>query len=303
MSAAEQVQYESQVRMRYAIIAFAAALLIVGSQLIQLSGPHTSVDELTLDLLTAHKRFPIDLIGAVVDSCGLIALMFMLRWLHQIARARNPAIRDWARWLFIVGAVLSAVMAVAYAIVIAVKANQFATTGDQSYVEANKLTTGGLVVVLPLLAQLGSLLLTAGFIWTALNALRVGLLTRPLGYAGVLAGALVLFPLGAFVPVVQGFWLVSISVLFAGRWPNGAPPAWVSGEAVPWTPLGQPRGQAAAPRPARHRRAQLADVKAASSKGANGKAPGAAAAAVVEPDADALRTRASAPKRKRKRRS
>jgi hypothetical protein len=302
MNAAEQVQYESQVRMRYAIIAFAAALLIVGSQLIQLSGPHTTVDELTLDLLTAHKRFPIDLIGAVVDSCGLIALLFMLRWLHMIARARNPGIRDWARWLFIVGASLSALMAIAYAIVIAVKSNQFATTGDQSYTEANALTSGGLIVVLPLLAQLGSLLLTAGFIWTALNALRVGLVTRPLGYVGVLAGALVLFPLGAFVPVVQGFWLVAMSVLFAGRWPNGAPPAWLSGEAMPWTPLGQPRGQAPAPRPARHRRAQLSDVKAATSKGANGKAP-SATAAVVEPDADALRTRSAAPKRKRKRRA
>src|SRR5581483_10215966 len=226
--------------MRYAVLAFAAALLIVGSQLIQLSGPHTDVDELTLDLITAHKRFPIDLIGSVVDAVGLISLMTMLIWLHAISRARNVAIRNWIRSLVMAGAVLSAAGAVAYAIVVAIKAHQFVSSGDQSYVQANALTSGGLFSILPLIAQLGSLLLAAGFIWTSLNGLRVGLLTRPLAYAGVLAGALVLFPIGVFVPFVQGFWLVAMSMLFAGRWPNGTPPAWGEGVAVPW-PSAPPR--------------------------------------------------------------
>ena len=94
MNAAEQVQYESQVRMRYAVIAFLAALLIVGSQLIQLSGTHTNVDELTLDLITVHKRFPIDLLGAIVNSLGLFALLALLNWLHRSpvrARPRSAA--------------------------------------------------------------------------------------------------------------------------------------------------------------------------------------------------------------------
>ena len=99
MNAAEQVQYESRVRMRYAVIAFLAALLIVGSQLIQLSGTHTNVDELTLDLITVHKRFPIDLLGAIVNSLGLFALLAALNWLHVISRARTPEIRGFIRWL------------------------------------------------------------------------------------------------------------------------------------------------------------------------------------------------------------
>jgi hypothetical protein len=188
MNAAEQVQYETRVRMRYAVIAFFAALLLVGSQLIQLSGPHTHVDELTLDLITVNRRFPIDLIGATVNAIGLLALMTMLIWVHGISRARNPEIRNWIRWLVMVGAGLSAVMAVVYAIVVAIKAHQFVSSGTQSYVEANHLTSSTAFAVLPLLAQLGSLLLTVGFIWVALNGLRVGLLTRPVGYAGVLAG-------------------------------------------------------------------------------------------------------------------
>ena len=297
MNGVEQVEYESRVRMRYAAIAFFAALLIVGSQLITLSGPHTSVDELTLDLLTANKRFPIDLIGSIVDSLGLIALMLMLTWLHSIARARNPGIRDWVRWLVIIGAGVSAVMSIVYAIVIATKAHEFATTGNQSYTEAHALTTGGLVVIIPLLAQLASLLLTGGFIWTSLNGLRVGLLTRPLAYAGVVAGALVLFPLGSLVPFIQGFWLVAMSVLFAGRWPNGTPPAWEQGIAIPWAPTGAPRSQPQA-RGGRARRARLSDVQAEVDGGA---AP--AKTAVVEADDAATRTRATTPKRKRKRRN
>ena len=50
MPVADQLQYEYRVRMRYAVIAFCAALLIVGSQLINLSGVHAPVNELTLDM-------------------------------------------------------------------------------------------------------------------------------------------------------------------------------------------------------------------------------------------------------------
>ena len=54
------------------------------------------------------------------------------------------------------------------------------------------------------LFQLGSLTLAVGLVLVSLNAMRVGLLTRLLGYLGIVAGAmLVLFPL----PVVQIFWL------------------------------------------------------------------------------------------------
>ncbi len=306
MNAAEQVQYESQVRMRYAVIAFFAALLIVGSQLIQLSGVHTTVDELTLDLITVHKRFPIDLVGAIVNSLGLFALLALLQWLHTISRARTPEIRGFVRWLVVLGAGVSGLIAVIYAVVVAVKANQFVSSGNQSYTEANALTSGGLIVVLPLVAQLASLLLTIGFIWTALNTLRVGLLPRPLAYAGVLAGALVLFPLGVFVPFVQGFWLVAVSVLVAGRWPSGDPAAWEQGIAVPWPSAGQPRDRTASARGGtgapRGRRARLSDVRAAA-QSSSPAAPAATVTAAEGEDVIPARTRASTPKRKRKRRS
>jgi hypothetical protein len=234
MTVAEQVQYESRVRFKYGVIAFCAALLIVVSQLLNLSGTHAPVDELTLDLIAVTQRSTLDLVGSILDLLGLAAVGVLLFWLHRIASARRPELKPAVRWVAVIGAGLSAVMALAYTIVLAHKAHVFVTTGNQGYPEANQLTRSGPVIVLPLVLELGTLLLAIGCIWTSLSALRVGLITRPVGYAGVVAGALFLFPIGALVPVVQGFWLAAVAVTLARRWPSGDPPAWQAGVAVPW---------------------------------------------------------------------
>jgi len=284
MTATDQVAYEKGVRPRYAVLTFAAAILIVVSQLIQLSGPKSSVSELTIDLILAHQRYPLDLIGAIVDAFGLIALAVALAWLQQISRARSEQQPRFIRWLALIGGPLSGVMAIAYAIVIASKANEFVSTGNQTYLEAKHLTSGGLVIALPLLAQLGSFLLAGGVIWISLNAMRVGLLPKLLGWVGVFAGAFVLFPIGAIVPVVQGFWLAAVAVVIYGRWPQGTPPAWEQGVAVPW-----PAAQRASQPPAREPRQR------------RGRQAAPAAVAVSDDPPPTPRTGGGA-KRKRKRR-
>ncbi len=307
VSATEQVRYESGVRQRYAVIALVAGVLLVIQAVIQYTGPHTTVSELTLDLLTAHRRFPLDLIGSILDCAGLIALAVMLVWLHAITRARHRETRDFIRWMTLIGAILSGGLAIAYAVFISLKAHQFVSAPNQGYPEANKLTSGGVITVLPILAQLGSLLLTAGFIWTTLNATRVGLLTRFVGYLGAFAGLLVLFPIGSPVPVVQGFWLLAMAMLIAGRWPNGTPPAWESGTAIPWSPLSQPRERGQRPPPrGRTSRRQLAQSAAQASAQEKGppktaKPAGRGSAAADPAPAGSASPSASAGKRKRKR--
>jgi len=203
-------------------------------------------------ILAANSRATQDVVGAVLDTLGLISVGVLLAWLNQIARVRKPTTNQWVRWLAIIGAGLSALMAILYTVIVAGKAHDFVTSGNQGYPEAYHLTSGGLLVGLPLLLQLGTLMLTIGCIWTSLNAMRVGLLTRPVGYAGVIAGALFLFPIGALVPIVQGFWLAAVAVILAKRWPSGDLPAWESGEARPWQP------SAAAVKAAEDRRAARA---------------------------------------------
>jgi hypothetical protein len=253
MSAEPQLQHESRVRVRQSAVAAIAGLLIVAAAIVQLGGAHAKVNELTLDLITEHRRAGLDLLGAVVNALGLLALGWTLSYLFEITRARNPQAPPFTRYLAIAGALLSGLAAIAYEAVITQKAAQFVSHGAQTYVQANALTSGGLVVALPLLAQLASLLLTAGFIWISLSAMRVGLLTRFMGYLGVFAGVLVLFPIGSPVPVVQGLWLLGVAVLIAGRWPSGQPKAWLTGQAEPWPSAAAARAQQAQARGGRAR--------------------------------------------------
>ncbi|MGC9220396.1 MAG: hypothetical protein ACP5H2_03450 [Solirubrobacteraceae bacterium] len=253
MSAAEQVQYETSVRVRYAGVALLAAVMIVASQLVQLSGVHAPVNELTLDLIAANQRRALDTLGAVMDMIGLGAVGVLLFWLHRVSAARRPDMKALVRYFAAIGAGLAAVMALAYTVAVADAAHQFVTTGNQGYPEAERLTSTGAIVLLPLLLELGTLLLAVGVVWTALSAMRVGLTNRMVGYAGVFAGALFIFPISGLVPIVQGYWLAAMAVLLAGRWPSGDPPAWTQGVAVPWVPVA---AQQQRQRPVRGQRGQ-----------------------------------------------
>jgi hypothetical protein len=268
-----------------------AGVLLVGAAAIQLSGPHTSVDELTLDLITANKRFPLDLIASVVNAVASLLIAWTLVFLYQCARARSPeTVKPFIRIIVIVGAVLAAVAGIAYAIVVAIKVDQFVTTGSQTYEEANHLTSSGGLLVLQLLGQLAALLLAVSFVLVSLNAMRVGLLSRFMGYLGIFAGVLVLFQI-IQIPIVQGYWLAALGYLFSGRWPTGIPPAWRSGRAEPW------------PSSAEMRARRAAGAAAGGGGGRRGPAPTPAPQPAGAPaPAGNGRTRSNTSKRKRKRR-
>ena len=256
-----QVQYESTVRFRWAVVAFSAALLLVVSQLIQLSGAQPPVSEATVTLITENQRATVDIIGAVLDFAGLIAVAALLNWLHHIAQARQPTLKAATRWVAVGGATLAAVMAVVYTVLFTAKAHQFVTTGNQSYPEARHLFDSAVWFIPQLVLELGNLLLAVGVVLVALSVMRVGLFPRMVGYAGVVAGALFIIGVPVLTPVIQGFWLVATAVLVAGRWPSGDPPAWQTGEAVPWTPMQRPPDQRGT-RAQRERRKRVSDQEA-----------------------------------------
>ncbi|MGA2927251.1 MAG: hypothetical protein ABSG43_14895 [Solirubrobacteraceae bacterium] len=284
MSVDDRLLYESRVRTRQVIVAGVAALALVVAALIQVTGPHAKVQELTLDLITVHKRFPRDVIGAVINAIGLVSLAGALSYLYGAARARNPQLQAFIRILVLAGGGLAGVAGVAYAIVIAVKSNQFVHSAGETYQQANHLTSAGAILILQLGGQLGALLLAIGFLLVSLGAMRVGLLSKFMGYLGIFAGILVLFQITP-VPVVQAYWLVALAYLLSGRWPTGVPPAWRSGRAEPWPSSSSLRQQRAAGVPGR--RAKRAPAPAPEPVGAS---------------AAPARTRSETPKRKRKRR-
>jgi len=294
MNPEQQLQYEARVRNRQAIVAVLAGVLLVVAATLQLAGPHTKVDELTIDLITANKRFPLDLIAAIVNGIGSLLVAWTLNYLYLCSRARNPEVKSFIRIIAIAGGVLSALAGIVYAIVVAIKVHEFVTTGAQTYQEANHLTSATGLLALQLLGQGAALLLAVGFALVSLNALRQGLLSRFMGYLGIFAGVLVLFQI-VQIPVVQGFWLVAVGYLFSGRWPTGVPPAWRSGRSEPWPPSSEMRAR------------RMGAAGAARGGRGNGAAPKPTPNVEPQPaGAPATvpsRTRASTPKRKRKRRT
>jgi hypothetical protein len=286
MSVDDQLLHESRVKPRHAAIAGAAAVLLLLGAVIQLLGPHTKVDELTADLIAANKRFPLDLIAAVLSGLGSLALAWTLAFLFDLTRARNPEQRNFVRMIALAGGVLAAVGGVAYSSLISIKVHDFVTTGSQTYDEANHLTSTGLLLALQLVVQAAALMLALSFVLISLNAMRVGLLTRFMGYLGIFAGVLVLFQITQ-IPVVQAYWLVAFVALLLGRWPSGMPPAWRTGKAEPWPSSQQQRTQRAA---------------VATGKGRAKPATTPAPEALAAPGASNGRARSNTPKRKRKRR-
>jgi hypothetical protein len=290
MSAEAQLQYEGRVRYRQAAIAIAAGVLVMVASILGLIGPHAKVNELTLGLITDHKRGTLDLIAGIVTACCQVAVAATLVFLFRCSKARRPEAPVFLAILAIAGGAITAVCAIVNPIVLHSKVNEFISTGTQTYDEASRLTGGGILLALQIGQQLGSLLLALAVVLISLQAMRVGLLTRPLGYVGIFAGALILFPI-IVIPVVQMGWLLSIGYLLTGRWPGGVPPAWQTGSAEPWPSSSEMRARRAATAPpTRGRRGAAAPVPAV-----DGPA--------IEAESTSERSRSTTPKRKRKRRS
>ena len=294
MSAEAQLQYEGRVRYRQAAIAIAAGVLVMVASILGLIGPHAKVNELTLGLITDHKRGTLDLIAGVVTACAQVSVAATLVYLFRCSKARRPEAPVFLPILAMVGGAVTAFCAIVNPIVLHSKVNDFISTGTQTYDEASRLTGGGVLLALQIGAQLGSLLLALAVVLTSLQAMRVGLLTRPLGYVGIFAGALILFPV-IVVPVVQLGWLLAIGYLFSGRWPGGVPPAWRTGNAEPWPSSNEMRA----------RRAAAGSTRGGSTRSQRG-APASVPAVdgpAIEAESSTERTRSSTSKRKRKRRS
>ena len=286
MTAEEQLAYEARVRPRQAIVAGAAALALVAAAAVQVVGPTSKVSELTVQLLLINKRFPLDLIGAVFQGIGVLALVWTLAFLFDLSRARRPQTNSATRTVVLIAGVVSALGATVYAAILAVKAHQFATQGAQTYPQANHLTHGAALPVLQTLDIAAQFGLDICLILIALNGMRVGLLTRFMGYTGIIVGIAGMLLIGsAPSAALQVFWMGALAILFLGRWPGGEPPAWRTGEAEPWPSSQQLREQRMASRGATPRAKPLPEP-AAEPVGAGSPA----------------RTRAATPKRKRKRR-
>jgi hypothetical protein len=165
-------------------------------------------------------------------AAGLMG--FALSHLYRSVKARRPEFPRVAVVLAIAGSVLVGVAELTLAISVTVQSHALAASAHPTAAAARDALLPPIALAAGILRQLGVFALGGGFILIALNAMRVGLLTRFMGVLGVIVGGLFIIPLGASLPIVQAFWLAALGAMFLHWWPPGLPPAWVTGEAQPW---------------------------------------------------------------------
>jgi hypothetical protein len=286
---------EAEARSRQMVVAAIAGVLLIAAAIISLTGPHAQVNELTLRLIIAHQRGAVDIIAAAVNALAQVALVWTLVYLFTRARVRSERVPGWIPIVAILGGALAVVTGLATTIVFSIKAGDFVTTGAQTYDEANRLTGGAGLTLLSIFAQLASLLVAVSFVFIALRAMQIGLLPRFMGYVGMVAGALVLFPF-AFAPIIQLYWLLAVAYIISGRWPSGVPPAWRTGRAEVVPSAAETRAR---------RMAEAEEARAARGQRRRGRGAPAAESepAAPTPAEDQVpRARPANQKRKRKRR-
>jgi hypothetical protein len=307
-TADQQLEWEARYRPRAAIaaalgglLAFAATIFN-GSALSDLPeaqfaeslrrvaepGPIGSMPSLRIDQFEYYDAHPAPLIiGALLLGLSSLAAAGALTYLAFATRARATRFMRPALYLPFVGGALTLLGALLTALAsLDFVDRQLATdrTVDSVQNVAHTALTAGQLIV-----QFGGLLLASGFLVIALNAMRVGLLTRVFGGIGIFIGVLYVLPVPLLSQVLQPAWLFALSWLFLQRWPN-IPPAWRTGRAEPWPTAAEAREEREAAGGGRRRRpaARVSD-----------EAP---AADADDPDAASSRPHPSSKKRKRKRR-
>jgi hypothetical protein len=82
------------------------------------------------------------------------------------------------------------------------------------------------------------LALAVALVYFSLQAMRTGLLSRFAGSLGIALGAatILIFPVALLMLM---FWLIFVGLTFLGKVPGGQPPAWGTGEAIPWPTPGE----------------------------------------------------------------
>jgi hypothetical protein len=262
----EQVAGETERRTRLAVPSFAGGILYLLSGIITTAtlngaptvgllqglGPALSgvanpaVSPRAAEVkFVSHHAYPL-IAGSVMAAFAIGALTLVLLLLADATRFRRPQTWGAARPLILVGGIALAIVSIGHQSVLAIETHHFAIGRDFSnHAVDNALTKSTANVITEYLDLLAGLALAAGMIVTMINAMRVGLLTRWMGVLGIFTGILIFLPIGgATLEVVPSFWLVAMGILYIGKWPNGQPPAWESGEARPWPSRNQMREQA-----------------------------------------------------------
>jgi hypothetical protein len=177
------------------------------------------------------------LVSAVVQAVGMLLLAVVALHLYRAMRARRPEEPFVVGFMGIYGPVALAVVTVTRAVALGVISGDFADRSNQTLGAADDAFNDPALLI-PQYAGISAVLgLAFWLVKGSLDAMRLGLLGRFMGVVGIALGPA--FVLG-FGSLILPLWLIALGALFAGFWPRGVPPAWQTGEAMPWPSATRP---------------------------------------------------------------
>jgi hypothetical protein len=178
-----------------------------------------------------HPVLPI--LGAVLYGLGSLAIYFAIAYLFRAVRARRPEMQQFPLVLAAVGAVGFGLGRAVAEVARYIGAHNFVDAADKSNSAASDALSPPAALIGQIVWQAAALALGFAFVMIALNAMRVGLLTRFMGVLGIIVGVTFVLPIDQ-QGIIRVFWLAALGALFMRRWPSGLPKAWETGEAEPW---------------------------------------------------------------------
>jgi len=230
----------------------------------------------------------------------------VMAYLFRAARARRPELQKIALVMAAIGAVGFGLGRAVSEIARYLGAAGFVDAADHTNSAATDALSPPVSLIGQVLWQAAALALGFAFVIIALNAMRVGLLTRFMGVLGIIVGVTFVLPLDQ-QGIIRVFWLGALGFLILGRWPT-VPKAWVTGEAEPWPSQQQLREQRDAARAGGEPAAGAGEApsgreaKPARAERAPAKTPPPAPPTPRRPDPAAAGTEHSASKKKKRKR-
>lgn len=248
-SRSEVLAWEERWSLRTGIVALAAIAFVLAGIFVA-SQAIGSTDGEAEFLRSVDQHRGAQLLSSILQAIGLTLLAWPLYFLFRAAKARSATMRGQ-----LVGVVIAAPLFLALAAILTGVSNldaasdflakEIAGSSDHANsVASDAMSEASLRTLGAGLGIAGVLGFTIGMLYTSLQAMRVGLLTRFWGSLGVALGAvsLIFFPYNLL-------WFVYLGFLLIGRVPGDRPPAWSAGEAIPWPSPGEKAAADLAPPP------------------------------------------------------
>ena len=221
-----------------AVVAFVAAILI------QQSADLPTDATLAESLESFDENRNVLILGRILQAVAIGLLVAPLVYLFRATLNRSDQIRRGLLGIVIVGPLFFAAGGILGTFALDSIATDFvledSTCVDEEEIEAQDdcieedvIRADSTFGVAGGISLAGSLGLLVGMVYTCLQAMRIGLLTRFLGSLGMALGVAVLL-FGPIGPPAVVLYCFSLGMLFIGRWPSGKPPAWDAVEAIPW---------------------------------------------------------------------